>query len=156
MAGKASIVTGGAQVIGKTFAGVLLEDGYKVSVSVYYRSPKKLRECNVFSHVYLFTGRSHYRWCIGPHHTRPLSVDMGHHCSGPPPTARRHIVAKTGDLLKPRPSDIWWLLKYVLFASRRYSSYWNAFLFFFRKGPVRECVKYSSFSLHFYLVRSHM
>ena len=74
----------------------------------------------------------------------------------PPPTGRRHIVAKTGDLLKPRSSDIWWLLKYVLFASRRYSSYWNAFLFFFRKGPVRECVKYSSFSLHFYLVRSHM
>ena len=34
MATKISIVTGGAQGVGKAFAGLLLEDGYKVSLAV--------------------------------------------------------------------------------------------------------------------------
>ena len=38
---------------------------------LYYRRPMKLRECNVFSHVRLFTGVpcNYYPWCIGPHCT---------------------------------------------------------------------------------------
>ena len=39
MAGKTSIVTGGAQGIAKSFTGVLLEDGYKVSASVSSQQP---------------------------------------------------------------------------------------------------------------------
>ena len=100
MAGKASIVTGGAQGIGKAFAGVLLEDGYKVSVSVYYQPPTNLLEGSVFSHVCLFIGRSHViiahvalDFTIqGP---LPPAPDIGHHCTGIPPAP-------------PPASDTWW------------------------------------------------
>ena len=90
MAEKASIVTGGAQGIGQAFEKVLLEDGYKVSVSVYYHPRTNLRECNDFIHVCLFAGQSHVTIThdaldLTIQSSLPRTPDMGHHRT-PPPT----------------------------------------------------------------------
>ena len=48
----------------------------------FYRPPTKLRECNVFNHICLFTGGEesrgdHYSWCIGPHCKGPPDIRHG-------------------------------------------------------------------------------
>ena len=97
MAGKASIVTGGAQGIGKAFAGVLLEDGYKVSVSVYYRPPTTFRERSVISlSVHRAVPCDHYPWYIGPQGPRAPSHQ--------PQTCDITVQ----EPLWPPASDIWW------------------------------------------------
>ena len=108
----------------------------------YYRLPTEFREGNVFSCVCLSFCLSTMGPCVTitydtlylTVHPHPIS-DLGPHLVLSP--CYWHLVANTVDLFKlvdlripPPPSNIcWWPLKHVRFASKRNTSYWNAFLF---------------------------
>ena len=110
------------------------------------------REGNVFIQVCLSTGGSNMTIIQDAldHPPLPPPPDMGPHWTGTPPPPDMDLTGQgppTSDIwwpsletcsnlftsgLPPTSAYIWWPLKYVRSAlvSRRYASYWNAFLFY--------------------------
>ena len=73
--------------------------------SPFYRPPKKMRECNIFSYVCPSfcswgTRCDYYSWCIGPH---PYPLTMVPYYTGPP--CHWYLVPILGDLFTWGPTN---------------------------------------------------